>query len=62
METEDIMTATQASSSTEEIRMSDVREALAACCSETRRLLPDDVLSVPAVQHMLHKFLLETSR
>eukprot|EP00752_Nemacystus_decipiens_P003542 g3268.t1 len=61
VETEDIMTASPASSKAEEI-MAEVREVLATCCSETRRLLPDDVLEVPAVQHMLHKFLLETSR
>lgn len=60
VETQDIMTA-QAGSA-EEIIMADVREAVAACCSETRRLLPEDVLAVPAVQHMLHTFLLETSR
>lgn len=46
---------------TEEM-MADVREALSSCCSETRRLLPDEVLAVPAVQHMLHTFLWDTSR
>lgn len=56
-----MMTA-HASSHAGEETMADVREALADCCSETRRLLPDDVLAVPAVQHMLLKFLAETSR
>lgn len=53
--------AMDAEGSNEEI-MAGVRDALASCCTETRRLLPDDVLAVPAVQHMLHTFLSDASR
>ncbi len=46
----------------EDSEMVAVREALANCCSETKRMLPDEVLAVPAVQHMLKQFLADKSR
>ena len=39
-----------------------VREALASCCTETKRMLSDEVLAVSAVQHMLKQFLSDKSR
>ncbi|CAM9930970.1 unnamed protein product [Pylaiella littoralis] len=42
--------------------MVGVRQALASCSSEAKRLLSDDVLAIPMVQHMLRAFLLDKSR
>lgn len=42
--------------------MVGVRRAVAACSSEARRLVTDDMLAIPMVQHMLCSFLLDTSR
>ncbi|CAM9820750.1 unnamed protein product, partial [Scytosiphon promiscuus] len=45
-----------------EEEMIRVKEALAMCSSEAKRLLNDDVLAVPAIQHMLSTFLADKSR
>ncbi|CAM9216909.1 unnamed protein product, partial [Ectocarpus sp. 8 AP-2014] len=42
--------------------MAGVRDALAACSSGTRRVVTEEVLAVPAVQHMLSTFLADSSR
>ena len=42
--------------------MQRLREALAECSSETQRLVPQPVLEIPAVSHMLTVFLSDTSR
>ncbi|CAM9539666.1 unnamed protein product, partial [Ectocarpus sp. 13 AM-2016] len=39
-----------------------VRDAPAACSSGTRRVITEEVLAVPAVQHMLSTFLADSSR
>lgn len=45
-----------------EEELTRVREALATCSSETKRLVNEDVVAIPAIQHMLSTFLADKSR
>lgn len=42
--------------------MEGIKAALEQCSSETRRLITEEVLEIPAVVHMLLVFLSDTSR
>lgn len=39
-----------------------LRDALDECSTETKRLITEDVLALPAIRHMLLVFLKDTSR